>query len=390
MRNTLAHRFLCASHGDFRKVFIIGLTIVILSFFSCQKDTPADPNQPLIEQMKAVTDSIVENTLVPGIVALVVDHKRGIDWLYTSGVSDIPNNLPMDASNTFRIGSNTKTMTVTVLLQLIDEGKLALDEKLSKYFPDYPQSDKIAIAMLMDMKSGIFNYSEDMEIFMQSMFTNPSRVWQPEELIDLGFSHDFYFEPGTGFHYSNTNTFLIGKLIEKLTGNSLETEINNRLFHPLQLVNTGFLTSGVILPGNHGRGYEIRDALPNVDATEHYDISWGWAAGSAWSTPRELQKYVETLIGGGFLSETLQQKRLTDNYYNSPDLWLGKISYGLGLMRCGRSFYGHGGDLPGYSSTMYHSNEKNCTIILYFNTQDHLPSALLLLRYMDILYGNDY
>ena len=373
------------------KRFLIPVAIIALfSLISCEKNNSSDTNQLLIEQMKSVTDSIVQNTHVPGIVALVVDHKRGIDWLYTAGYSDIVNKLPMNGSYVFRMGSNTKTMSVTVLLQLVDEGKISLTDKLSTWFPDYPQSDKITIAMLMDMKSGIFNYSEDIPVFRQSMVTNPERVWQPKELIDLGFSHEFYFEPGTSFHYSNTNTFLIGLLIEKLTGNSLETEINKRLIQPLHLDNTRFLTQGVSLPGNHGRGYEIRDTIPNVDVTEYYDISWGWAAGSAYSTPRELQKYVETLVGGGFLSKTLQQKRLTENFYNSPDLWLGKISYGLGLMRCGRSFFGHGGDLPGFSSSMYHSNEKNCTIILYFNTQDHVPSALLMLQYLNILYGEDY
>jgi D-alanyl-D-alanine carboxypeptidase len=152
-----------------RVQFGIMLILVIGSLFSaCKKDSTADPNQPLIEQMKAVTDSIVQNTEVPGIVALVVDHKRGIDWLYTAGVTDIPNNLPMNGDYTFRIGSNTKTMTVTVLLQLIDEGKLSQDDKLSKFYPDYPQSEKITIAMLMDMKSGIFNYSEDMEVFQHA------------------------------------------------------------------------------------------------------------------------------------------------------------------------------------------------------------------------------
>lgn len=340
--------------------------------------------------MKAVTDSIIQNTAVPGIVALVVDNKLGIDWLYTAGLSDIPNKLPMDGSYTFRIGSNTKTMTVTVLLQLVDEGKIALNDKLSTYFPEYPQSDKITIAMLMDMKSGIFNYSEDMDVFSNSMISNPTRVWQPQELIDPGFSHEFYFDPGTDWHYSNTKTFIIGQLIEKLTGNSLDTEINNRIFQPLSLNNTGFLTSGVELPGIHGRGYETRNSIPNLDATEYYDLSWGWAAGSAYSTPREAQKYVERLVAGGYLSDSLQQKRLTENFYSKPDLWLGKISYGLGLMRCGRSFFGHGGDLPGFSSIMYHSNEKDCTVILYFNTQDQLPSAFLLLRFMDILYGNNY
>jgi len=364
--------------------------IILLVLGSCKKNADDNSNQILIEQMKSVTDSIIQNTMVPGVVALVVDNKLGIDWVYTAGLSDIPNQLPMDGSYTFRIGSNTKTMTVTVLLQLVDEGKIALNDKLSTYYPEYPQSDKITIAMLMDMKSGVFNYSEDLDVFMNSMILNPTRVWQPQELIDLGFSHEFYFDPGTDWHYSNTNTFIIGQLIEKLTGNSLETEINNRIFQPLQLNSSGFLTSGLELPGIHGRGYETRDNIPNVDVTEYYDLSWAWAAGSAYSTPRELQKYVERLVAGGYLSDSLQQKRLTENFYSRPDLWLGKISYGLGLMRCGRSFFGHGGDLPGFSSIMYHSNEKDCTVILYFNTQDQLPSAFLLLRFMDILYGNDY
>jgi len=365
------------------------LLFAVLLFVSCDKETPIDSNQLLIEQMKAATDSVILTTRVPGIVALVVDHKKGIDWLYTSGKSDIANNLPMSGSYVFRIGSHTKTMTTTVLLQLVDEGKIALNDKLSKYYPAYPQADKITISMLLSMKSGIFNYSEDLPAFHQSMVTNPTRVWQPQELIDLGFSHDFYFEPGTNFHYSNTNTFIIGQLIEKLTGNSLETEINERLIKPLQLANTRFLTSGLILPGTHGRGYEISEENSYSDVTEHYDISWGWAAGSAYSTPRELQKYIETLVGGGFLSDSLQQKRLHEDYFTGSDWWLGKISYGLGLMRCG-SFYGHGGDLPGFSNSTYHSNEKDCTIIIYFNTQDDYPSAFLFLRFLDILYGADY
>jgi len=371
-------------------VFVLLFTA--FSFISCEKETAiaTDPNQPLIDQMKAVTDSVIKNTRVPGIVALVVDHKKGINWLYTAGYSDVSNKLPMDSSFTFRMGSNTKTMTCTVLLQLVDEGKVSLNDRLSKYYPEYPQSDKITIEMLLDMKSGIYNYSEDIPVFMQSMVSNPSRVWQPQELIDLGFAHDFYFEPGTDFHYSNTNTFIIAKLVEKLTGNSLETEINNRIIQPLGLNSTRFLTRGVDLPGNHGRGYEINNDSTYTDATEHYDISWGWAAGSAYSTPRELQKYVEALVHGDFLSSSLQQKRLTENFYGRPDLWMGRITYGLGMMRCGRSFYGHGGDLPGFSSTMYHSNEKDCTIVLYFNTQDDYPSGLLFFRYLDILFGTDY
>lgn len=371
---------------NYKLILLSTIVFTLFSLFSCQKETITDPNQLLIDRMKAAADSIILNTQVPGLVALVVDHKKGIDWLYTAGKSDIANNLPMNGSSVFRIGSHTKTMTNTVLLQLVDEGKISLGDTLSKYYPAYPNANKITISMLLDMKSGIFNYSEDLPTFMQSMSTNPTKVWQPLELVNLGFSHDFYFEPGTNFHYSNTNTFIIGQLIEKLTGNTLENEITERLILPLQLSNTRFLTSGLNLPGNHGRGYEISQTNSYTDVTEHYDISWGWAAGSAYSTPRELQKYVERLVGGGYLSNALQQKRLTEDFYTRPDLWLGKISYGLGIMRCG-SFYGHGGDLPGFSNSTYHSNNKDCTIIIYFNTQDNYPSALLFMRFLNILYG---
>ena len=365
---------------------IVIISLLLLYAFtidSCKKESTPDPNQPLIGQMKAVTDSIVKNTHVPGIVALVVDHKRGIDWLYTAGYSDIPNQLPMDGRYTFRIGSNTKTMTGTVLLQLVDEGKLALNDKLSKYYPQYPKADSITIAMLCNMSSGIYNFTDD-KTWQNTLFSNPTRVWTPQESVDIGFSHAFYFSPGSGWFYSNTNTIILGMLIEKLTGNSLQSEIDNRIIKPLQLSNTGFLTSGLNFPGTHGRGYYSGEYTENEDFTEVFDISWGWAAGSAYSSPRELQKYAEALVGGGLLSDSLQQRRLNDLKVLSPS-----AAYGLCLLKRG-SFYGHNGALPGFTSSMYHSNEKDCTVIIYFNCQLELPPDFLFARFMGILYGENY
>jgi D-alanyl-D-alanine carboxypeptidase len=371
---------------------IISGCVLILNL-SCKSDniissTQQIANQLLIDKMKFVTDSIVQNSRVPGIVALVVDNVRGIDWLYTSGVSNIPANLPMNGSYTFRIGSNTKTMTGTVLLQLVDEGKLALNDKLSKYFPAFPKSDSITIAMLCKMTSGIFNYTDDVDFWNTITVSNPSKVWLPQELLDVGFSHNFNFPPGTGWSYSNTNTIILGMIIEKLTGNTLQSEINNRIIQPLQLSNTGFLTSGRDLPGTHGRGYYSGEYEENNDMTEVMDVSWGWAAGSAYSVPRELRKYAERLVGGGFLSDSLQQKRLNDMQAITPD-----INYGLCLARRG-SFYGHNGGMPGFTSTMYHSNNKNCTVIIYFNCDLVAPVPIvpdmLFMRFMNILYGIDY
>ncbi|MDZ7742230.1 MAG: serine hydrolase domain-containing protein [Bacteroidota bacterium] len=362
---------------------ISAFLLTVFSFTSCEKEVATDPNQSLIDQMKAVTDSVIQNTRVPGIVALVVDHKRGIDWLYTAGVSDIPNNLPMDSDYTFRIGSNTKTMTGTVLLQLVGEGKLALDDKLSEYYPEYPKADSITIAMLCNMTSGIFSYTGD-EAWWNDVDNDPTKVWAPQELVDVGFSNDFYFSPASGWSYSNTNTIILGMLIEKLTGNSLQAEIENRIIIPLQLNKTGFLTSGLELPEKHGRGYYDDVYVENADMTEHFDISWAWAAGSAYSTPRELQKYVEILVSGGFLSDSLQEKRLNDLYMVNAD-----IGYGLCLFRQG-TFYGHNGSVPGFTSSMYHSKARNCTVIIYFNCALNIWPDYLFLRFMNILYGGDY
>jgi D-alanyl-D-alanine carboxypeptidase len=360
----------------------VALVLTFFALTSCEKDTEATKNQLLINQLKSVTDSLLEATDIPGIVALVVDHKQGIDWLYATGYSDIVNKRPMDGRHTFRIGSNTKTFTGVVLLQLVDEGKLKLEDKLSKFYPEFPRADSITIEMLCNMTSGIYNFT-DTEVWQKELFSNPTRVWTPEESVEIGFSEDFYFKPGEGWYYSNTNTLILGMIIEKLTGNSLATEVNNRIVNPLKLSNTGLLTSGTNIPGTHGRGYYAGEYEEGADMTEYFDVSWAWAAGSVYSTPRELQKYAEALVGGDFLSKELHQRQLNDMIVLSP---LG--AYGLCLLRRG-SFYGHNGAVPGYTSSMYHSNEKQCTIIIYFNCQLDVMPDLLFGKFVKLMYEDE-
>lgn len=359
------------------------LLIAVLMSLSCRKDDTEDPRQALISQMKAVADSIIRATRVPGLVVLVTDRNQGIDWLYSAGYSDLPNRLPMDAGHTFRIGSITKTMTITVLLQLVDEGKISLADPLSKYFPDLPKSDSITVEMLCDMTSGIGDYPKNPQFF-PLLNSDPAKKWAPGELVALGTAMPFNFSPGEGWGYSNTNTILAGMIIEAVTGNTLETEITNRIIKPLHLAHTGFLTSGTRFPGPHGRGYYYGTYKENEDLTEYFDISWGWAAGSAYSTPEEMRRYAEVLVEGGLLSDSLQALRLRH-------LHLTEIGdyYGLGLIKRG-SFYGHHGTVMSYTSSMFHSREHDCTIIVYFNCYLPLRPDHLFYRIVHILYGNNY
>jgi len=360
------------------------LLLFLLGILGCNGGDDTH-NEDLIAQLKEATDKIIETTHVPGVVALVADHSRRINWMYATGLSDIPNNIPANPNYVFRVGSNTKTIVVTVLLQLVSEGKISLDDKLSKFFPEFPNANRITLAMLCNMTSGIPNYSED-AYFIDRMNNQPQRVWAPIELARIGLNKKFVFEPGTGWKYSNTNTIILGMIIEQVTHNTLQEEIRNRIAARLDLGQTGFLMSGTELPGVHGRGYYEDEYVEGADMTEHYDISWGWAAGSAYSTPRELQRYIEAMVGGGLLQSDMQEIRFSEHIVHLSN----EISYGLGYLRRG-SFYGHNGSLPGFTSSMYHSPAKNCTVIIYFNSQlnEAIPDQLIA-RFMEILYGDDF
>lgn len=367
-------------------LFVFPVIFITALFISCSESvvSPDPVVTNMLLQMKYITDTTLQNSHIPGIVALVIDRKRGFQWAYGTGVSDIPNNLPTNIDYTYRIGSVTKTFTITVLLQLIGEGKLSLDDKLSKFYPQYPKADSITVRMLCNMTSGIRNYTGPE--FFAEMWANPSRLWSPDELIDRGFAQGFDSIPSGTYKYSNTNTILAGKIIQKITNRTLEQEINTRIIQKLGLQNTGFLTSGIQLPGAHGRGYYFINYVPGQDLTEYFDLSTYWAAGSVYSKPLELAVYAKALVNGGLLPDSLQQKRLNSDFnYTSP-----KDGYGLGIYRHG-SFYGHSGELQGFMGCMYHSIEKDCTIIIYLNSLLLGTNAEdINLAFLKTMYGNDY
>ena len=362
------------------RCLIIFFLIVISA---CKKEISVDENAQSVNQIKSIADSIIQNTKVPGLVAIIIDKKKNINLSYAVGLSDIPNKIPITKENTFRIGSNTKTFTGTILLQLVEEGKVLLEDPLSTYFPNYPKSNNITIRMLCNMTTGIPDYTL-IQGWMDAMEQNPAKKWDPTELVNWAFTENFLFEPGTQFNYSNTNTVLLGMIIEKVTGNTLEKEINNRIVQPLQLSRTGLITSGISFPGPFSKGYYLGSYVARDEQTEVFDYSYIWAAGSVYSTPKELQHYAEALVEGSLLSPKMQLKRLTEVNVIAPN-----AAYGYSLLKRG-SFYGHNGTVFGYTSSMYHSKERASTIIIYFNGMLEIHPDYLFNRIVNLLYGKDY
>lgn len=273
-----------------------------------------------------------------------------------------------------RIGSITKTFTGTVVLQLVDEGWIGLDDPISQHLSGVPNGNAITIRQMLYMRSGLYNYSEDLA-FNHSLDAQPQREWTPQELLAIGFGQRPYFAPGAGFHYSNTNSVLLGLLVEKITGHTLAHEFRKRIFRPLHMAESSLPDlDDISIPRPHPRGYtfgtNVGSLPPACDAATvgRHDVtnvspSWTWAAGGAISTLRDLKIWARALVLGTLLTPATQAQRLqflpTDPSPAAP-------GYGLHITNFA-GIIGHDGALPGFQSFAGYNPAKDATIVVLAN-----------------------
>lgn len=321
------------------------------------------------ERIKELSDSVIANTDVPGMVVLIKCGDE--ELLFANGYSNKETTELMTTDREYRIGSVTKTFVTSVFLQLVDEGLISLDETLDKFYPQFKNSEKITMRMLGKMQSGIYNYTEE-QGFSDTLEMNPKKTWKPEEMLEIALRNEPYFEPGEGFHYSNTNTAILGLIIEEITGNNLWSEIENRITKPLGLSNI-YAPYGPGFRGQHYSGYLETDTIPVeiMDVTDLIDPSWGWAAGELISDISNMKVYIKALAEGNLTSNEMHSERLKDMYT------LGKLSYGFGIFN-NNDYLGHNGGIPGFTNICVHNPETDCTVIILYNIQsgsavpDHL------------------
>jgi D-alanyl-D-alanine carboxypeptidase len=321
-----------------------------------------------LQQMQETLEKILAENGIPGAIVYVEVPGEG-KWEATLGLADVEAGEPMDLANKFRVGSITKTFTSTVILQLVDEGLISLDDTLASLAmePAVPGAGEITVRMLLNHTSGLYEYTAD-EDFQELQGEDPLRKWAPAELVALAAENEPYFPPGEGWQYSNTNFVLQGMIIEQVTGNPLEEELASRITGPLGLAET-ILPAQPEMSGEYSHGYvyakDLGDAEDGgvdglVDVTDAFDPSWAWAAGAMVSDLEDLKVWVKALAEGDLLSEGLQRERLT-----TVEAWQGS-DYGLGIAEY-EGFWGHPGDLPGFSSAMMYNPDSGVTIILNLN-----------------------
>lgn len=359
----------------FSRILRFGVTMLfvaamILPVASCGSTSMTADLKGRLEQ---AVDEAMSEYGIPGAIVGVWSPRSG-DVVMLKGKADIEAGADMESADRVRMCSITKTFTVTVVLELVDEGRLGLDDKLAGFYPDIPNADRITIRQLCDMTAGIFSYSDD-ETFMKTYTGNPDKVWEPEELVALAAAHPPDFPPGEGWKYSNTNSIILAMIVEKLTGRDIASEIQSRLVDGLDLGDT-YYPEGTGIEGAHVHGYIAGGGGELTDATYLFNPSGMGASGAMISALDDLKTWSIALAEGDLLTDNTQAQRTMFvpgdyDYFGVP------VKYGLGIVSS-EGFLGHPGDGLGYTNAAFHSPETGTTIVVLLNKSPNEDAFMAL------------
>lgn len=358
-------------------------------------------------QLQPVLEGLVDSMELPSAVVLVRSSTFG-DATFEFGTRELGSNDPPTTTDHYRIGSLTKTMTATVILQLAQDGLLSLDDPISAYQSNVPNGDNITIAQLLDMRSGLSGYDLD-PAFLRAVDQDPERIWSPDDVVAIGYSKPALFPPGTAFNYSNTNYILLGLVMEHVTGKTASELFKERLFDPLGLDGTRLPTlDDASIPAVYAHGYmyasaeksggpdgaltpEQQQAAANGDLLptdwSSANPSWGWTAGSVISTADDVAVWARAVIDGELLNADMQAVRMASFQAMDP-AHPDAGTYGSGMLHFG-SYYGHAGLIFGYNTQFLRDPQTDTTIVvmtgLTLTPDGRLPVTELITPIIDQL-----
>ena len=268
-----------------------------------------------------------------------------------------------------RIASITKTITTTAALLLVKSGHLQLNKPIADYLQGRAAYDSITIGMLCANASGIGEYFEH-PAFQEQLDNGPLHQWSDEELIQMGFDRPRLFAPGTSKSYSNTNYVLLGKIIEVVTGMSLQDFFQQKIFEPLGMRNSYYPADNEgHLRQPRVRGWFKRNGT--LSEVQEFSPTIAQGAGAVISTLHDLIIWSREVVDGSLIGPDLQSQRLTTSTM-PPNNTLG-VEYGLGVSKF-RGWIGHNGAFPGFQLTMYrHPVSLRTVIIIVPLYDDDMP-----------------
>ncbi len=348
---------------------------------------------PVSQQLQSALDQTLADQLLPaGVTVALLSPTQGT-WLGASGFANLATHSAMLPTDRVQVASLTKVFVATVVLQLVEEGKLRLSDRLDRWLPAawldvLPHSRQITIQQLLNHTSGIHDYTDADTPFGRDLQHNSFRPWRPQDLIAALRGLPPYFAPGAAgqWRYSNTNYLLLGQIVEAASGQTLAQAIRRRILTPLALKDT-FLGGAEAIPGGWARGYWAAGRPGDPQDLSNIDFSAYGAAGALVSNAADLARFAEALFGGELLRP--DSLRAMTTFVNTGE----GGGYGLGLMRLETPWgtaWGHTGDLLGYEALMLYWPHRGITAVALSNQRVQLLSPTLdtLDASLRVLLGN--
>jgi D-alanyl-D-alanine carboxypeptidase len=332
---------------------------VALNFVSNQQSLPTEK----ASKLQQLLEDSRKRQNIPGLV-MYISTPNG-SWTQASGKAIVETETPMQPTARFRIASITKTFVSVVVLQLAQEGKLQLDDKINKFLPkeiltQLPNSNQITIKQLLNHSSGLANYMTPE--FYAATRANPPRRWTAQEAIKYGYNLAPVGNPGEKFEYADTNYILLEIIVETVTNSTLTKEIRSRILTPLNMKDT-FMEVHESIPGGFANGYrKVNGSRTNVT---QLDEGNGLGDGGLISTSEDLAKFIHGLLAEAKLLSPDSLKLMLTFFKND--------NYGLGIASNKTGWgqlLGHSGATTGFRSEMYYLPSRDVTVVVLANNED--------------------
>lgn len=340
--------------------FLLGISVLLMVLLPvhAQDELDTDDLSLLLE------DFVFEDE--PAVVLFVSIGTQS--WVGARGLADIENDIAVQTDDLFRIGSVTKPLVATIMLQLVEAGEIDLDNPIANYLPDevvvnVENADNATVRQMLQMTSGIFDYTES-DVFNDATDANPNRAWTAAQTIETIYGEASYFAPGEDYYYSNSNYNLAQMIIESVTGISLAANLETRIFQPLGMTSCYLETPDRFAQGI-ARGYALDDEDNLVDVTDYND-GVGMGDGGIVCNAEDLAKFLpglrDTLLSEAMLEEMLDT--VADGEGGAYGLGMGYEEGEFGMQ------VGHDGSTSGFQSNMVYLPDDDVLVVVLTNNFD--------------------
>jgi CubicO group peptidase (beta-lactamase class C family) len=313
--------------------------------------------------------------------AVLVADAKGVVFKKGYGFANMEWRVPNTPDTKFRLASITKQFTAMVIMQLVAEGKLGLDDALTKHLPDYRKDtgDRVTLAHLLSHTSGIPSYTS-----LPGFFEKESRTPYPvADFVKKFCSGDLVFEPGTKYAYNNSGYYLLGAIIEKVTGKPYAQALQERIFTPLGMKGSGYDVSATVL-SKRASGYDFQpDGHTN---TAYLDMGIPYAAGSLYSTVEDLYLWDRALYTDTLLPAPLKQKMFTPVLHNYAYGWAVR-PLKLDDGKTELFNLSHNGGINGFATVIVRVPERKELVVLLDNASSGDKHPDLVSGLLSILHG---